>query len=163
MDDDGGPSYWWRDKRIRQLHRALGEHDVSEHVQDELLRLMGPRDPDLIERFERMVRNLRKDQLTNSVEILEIFAKSEDRKLLMRRIFRGVLLGLAPLLIAASISSLFSQPFGWNKYGWLHYLLWAVTLLSIPGSVIGVRMDVGEFFGSRELEEARQHVAMKRD
>jgi|GEM_PF-758516 len=163
MDDDGGPSYWWRDKRIRQLHTLLGEHDVSERVQDELLRLMGTRDPELIERFEQMVRNLKKDELTNSEEILERFAESEDKKLLLHRIYRGVLVGLAPLLIAASISSLFSQPFGWNRYGWLHYVLWAVTLLTIPVSVVGLRMDIGEFFGSRELEEARQHAAMKRE
>ena len=62
MDDDGGPSYWWRDKRIRQLHDALGEHDVSERVQDELLQLMGPRDPDLIERFEHFIRELKKEE-----------------------------------------------------------------------------------------------------
>src|SRR5580698_456054 len=71
MDDDGGPSYWWRDKRIRKLHDALGEHDVSERVQDELLKLMGPRDPELIERFEQVIRNLKREDLTNSEEILE--------------------------------------------------------------------------------------------
>lgn len=29
MDDDGGPSYWWRDKRVKELQAALREHDLA--------------------------------------------------------------------------------------------------------------------------------------
>lgn len=49
MDDDGGPSYWWRDKRIADLQAAFREFDVSERVQNEILELIGPREPELIE------------------------------------------------------------------------------------------------------------------
>jgi hypothetical protein len=56
MDDDGGPSYWWRDKRIRQLQEALREYDVAEKIQAEVLDVIGPCEPDLIEQFEKLVQ-----------------------------------------------------------------------------------------------------------
>jgi hypothetical protein len=159
MDDDGGPSYWWRDKRIRQLQAALGEYDVEERIQDEILESIGARDPDLIERFEKMVRKMPNDVFTNSEDLLEHFAHSEDWSRLYAQLGRSVLIGVAPLLIAASIGSLFSQPFGWNNYGWLHYLLWALTLLSIPISVLGLQSEIGDYFGMKELELLRREKA----
>jgi hypothetical protein len=156
MDDDGGPSYWWRDKRIRELHTALGEHDVAERVQDEILDLIGPKDPDLIERLERLVRKLPREAFTNVDDLLERFATAEDRSRTVRRILQGILVGAGPILVATSIGSLFSQPFGWNRYGWLHYLLWALTVVAIPFSVAAFRWDIGEYFNRRDLERIRR-------
>jgi deoxycytidine triphosphate deaminase len=31
VDDDGGPSFWWRDKRIRALQTALGMRSAGRH------------------------------------------------------------------------------------------------------------------------------------
>jgi hypothetical protein len=152
MDDDGGPSYWWRDKRIKELQTALGERDVSELMQNELLRLFSPRDPDLVERFENFVRRLRNEEMTNARDLLERFARSEDWKRTLARLKRGAMIGIFPILLSASLGSLFSQPFGWNHYGWLHYSLWVTTVMSLPLGVAGLRCEVGEYFGLKELE-----------
>jgi hypothetical protein len=37
MDDDGGPSYWWRDKRIKKMQSALGKFDIATAVQNDIL------------------------------------------------------------------------------------------------------------------------------
>ena len=134
MDDDGGPSYWWRDKRICQLQEALREYDVSERIQAEVLDVIGPCEPELIERFERLVRSLPKVQMANADELLDCFAKAEDRSHLRERIFGAVKIGTAPMLITLvqiSLLSVFSQPFGWP-----HYALWGATLASIPLSIV---------------------------
>ena len=38
MDDDGGPSYWWRDKRIQNLHKLLAQRSVEDRIQHILRR-----------------------------------------------------------------------------------------------------------------------------
>jgi deoxycytidine triphosphate deaminase len=38
LDDDGGPSYWWRDKRIKKLHAVLAERMVEERYSAHLVR-----------------------------------------------------------------------------------------------------------------------------
>ena len=63
--------------------------------------------------------------------------------------------GIGPLLIATSIGSLFSQPFGMKKYGVLHFGLWALTLLSLPLSYWAIRLEVGEYFTSKHLANLR--------
>ena len=50
VDDDGGPSYWWRDKRIRQLHDRLAERSVDVRIQKQLETSVGTREPEVIER-----------------------------------------------------------------------------------------------------------------
>lgn len=158
MDDDGGPSYWWRDRRIEQLQQALGEHDVTERIQNQILQLLGPQDPELVERFERMIRQLPKAKFTHADQILESFAKQEDNASFRARLSRGIQVGLAPLLVATSIGSLFSQPFGWQRYGWLHYTLWILTAISIPVSLLGYKRELGEYFGVKQLRAVAKRV-----
>ena len=146
MDDDGGPSYWWRDKRIKRLKAAFGEQSIEEAMQRALLDRIGPCEPELIDRFESYIRRARVADITNSPDLLDLFAKCERREQLKARVIRGTMIGVAPILIAASIGSLFSQPFGWISYGWLHYALWLVTLLAVPVSVVGLRMHEGQYF-----------------
>ncbi|TAL51157.1 dCTP deaminase [Patescibacteria group bacterium] len=97
MDDDGGPSYWWRDKRIRGLQKAIGEHDVAQHIQDAILDIVGHREPELIERFESTVNRMRVGELSNADDVLDRFARYEDHRRLVSGIRRGVLVGAAPV------------------------------------------------------------------
>src|SRR5208337_5350450 len=55
MDDDGGPSYWWRDKRIRALQQVFTEKSVELFVQERILEKIGIQEPEIIERFERFI------------------------------------------------------------------------------------------------------------
>jgi deoxycytidine triphosphate deaminase len=151
MNDDGGPSYWWRDKRIKQLQVTLGESDVGERVQNEILEMIGPRDPDLIERFEMMIRTLPIQDLTNSAEILELFAAREDQIRFRNRLLHAIQIGAAPFLLAASIGAIFSQPFGWP-----HFALWGLTVLSIPFSIAGFRSVPIDYFGTKEMDLIRR-------
>lgn len=159
MDDDGGPSYWWRDKRIRQLQKALGEHHVEERVQQDILEMIGPQEPELIERFEHMTSSAPAESFSNADDLLERFAKREDRSRLWARVRHGGLVSAGPLLLATTLGSFFDTPFNWTRYGWLHYLLWSLTAVAIPISIASLRRDLGEYFGLKELEHARREQA----
>jgi hypothetical protein len=158
MDDDGGPSYWWRDKQIRKLQQAMGKQAVADRIQKEILELIGPREPDLIDRFETLIERLPAAELTNPHEILDHFARSEDRGRRVAQLRRNSLLWVGPAFFLLSLGSLFSIPFGGTKYTWLHYICWALTIVAlvVSGWVFFFSDPLGEYLGNRELEEIRR-------
>lgn len=154
MDDDGGPSYWWRDKRVKQVQAALGEHDVAEAMQQELLEVIAPSDPELIERFERLLQQLPRSALTNTSDLLQRFAEAENKVRLWARLLRGIQISAAPFLIAIALGSLFAGP-----YELLHYISWSLAAGAVPVSVVGLKSDLGDYFTTAELARARGRQA----
>jgi hypothetical protein len=80
VNDDGGPSYWWRDRRVEEIHKRLGQVQVPEQIQTEIVELVRFKDPDLLERFQRFVGSRRSGQVENADAILECFSRREDRR-----------------------------------------------------------------------------------
>jgi hypothetical protein len=64
------------------------------------------------------------------------------------QLMRAPTIGLFPLMAAATIGSFFSHPFGL-----LHYIIWAITLIVMPVSVLGYRNPPGVYLTRRDLEE----------
>ena len=130
----------------------MGEHDVDAKAQDEVLRLVGECDPEIIARFEKMVQSMAHGELTNSAELLERFGKREDRAQKIERVRKAVLSGIAPMLLALSARQLFAPPFGW-----LHYILWGLTALSVPVSLWAFLRENSTYLGTQELQEYHRH------
>lgn len=149
LDDDGGPSYWWRDKRVRALHETLGTHDVALVAEERIMSLLATQDPDVIKRFDEFVSKQPRGKLTNADDFLDGFAKSEDKKSLRKQIRKGVLAGTPSVLIATSLAELVG-----GTYTRLDFALWILTALSLPLYVWAFK-DIGEFFGAREYHKAR--------
>jgi dUTPase len=159
MNDDGGPSYWWRDKRIQALQGVLGTQEVAIDIQEGILKTVGDLHVDIVARLEDFIASTPRSELTNSDEILDSFALSETRRRWLRMVGRDSLIACAPVLIACSLGSLFSQPFGSTIYGWIHYSLWLVTALSVPVSIFACRSDLGEFLTVSDLGRLQRGVA----
>jgi len=124
MDDDGGPSYWWRDKRIKRLQDRLKEYDVSLKIQDEILEKIGGQDPEVIERFETFIVELQIDDFQNSEVVFNKFLKYEkklERREKLLKILPSVLLGIFG---SGTVGSFFIKP-----YGVLHVTVWVITIL----------------------------------
>lgn len=126
MDDDGGPSYWWRDKRIKSLQKTFQEVDISISIQERVLNKIGPQEPEIMERFERFVEKTPKSNLENADTLLELFLKAEKRRKLKDQILKGIFYILFPTLGSASVGIYFSRPFTFE-----HYILWGLTSISI--------------------------------
>lgn len=78
MDDDGGPSYWWRDKRIKSLQKVFSDKSVEIFVQEQLIEKIGVQEPEIIERFESLVEKKPEISNENADLLLEEFTKSEN-------------------------------------------------------------------------------------
>jgi deoxycytidine triphosphate deaminase len=151
LDDDGGPSYWWRDKRIRRLHAALAEKLVEERIQQEISRLVGSREPEVIERMEAEVSRLRVHEMQSADAVLERFAESEDRRRSLRRWGINVARASFTVGITASLWVANKLP----PVRWWHYAVWSAAVTLVALSIYAFRTEVGDHFGKGELRDAR--------
>lgn len=147
-NDDGGPSYWWRDKMLKQILSNMGWHDLDEEMQERLLEHIGLPSDDVLESLERLVASKPRRAFANSDELLEIFVEREDRTRMYDSILRNVAKGSFPVMLTASLGSLFAQPIGI-----VHYIVWALTLLTIPVAWIGFKNTPRDYLGRRELRK----------
>jgi deoxycytidine triphosphate deaminase len=146
VNDDGGPSYWWRDRRVKEIHQRLGQVQVPEQIQNEIIERVRFKDADLLDRFQRFVGTRPSGQVQNADEILEDFSKREDRRRWWDRA-AALPFGLgAP----TSLGSLFVMPFGLE-----HYIIWGVTAAGILPALYAANRRDAEYLGRRELVQAR--------
>lgn len=141
INDDGGPSLWWRDARVRALQTRLGEVHATERMQQEVVERVRFENPDVLERFQKFVRTRRVEQVENTDDLLSDFATKEDRARLLDRIA----LGSIPVVGGGALGSLFAEFAVWHAFVWL---------LGIGSVVLGFRAYVrsdGGYLGDREL------------
>lgn len=134
VNDDGGPSLWWRDRHIRELQNRLGETHVSERIQREILEIVQVTDSAVIERLQNFIDDCPAGKLSNAGDLLEKFAEKEDRRWLMD----WAAIGLFPLLASALLSAIFVP------LGLLHLAVFTLLIIDIPlGWRSFVRRDGG--------------------
>lgn len=146
MDDDGGPSYWWRDKRIRELQKKFHDAHVELHIQEQILASVGIQEPEVIERFERLVTKLGDSSKENAASLIDRFVASEDR--LRRRHTTNLALGklLLPASIAAAIAQRFLFPISLS-----HYAIWVALASSVWPFIWALRDNPREYLGKKEF------------
>src|ERR1700683_1157909 len=125
----------------------MGLHRLDEDMQDRLLQRIGVPSDAVLESLEQFMQSKPYGAFANSDELLEVFVAREDRQRMYDRILRNVAVGTFPVMLTASLGSLFAQPIGI-----LHYIVWGLTVLSIPVSWLGVRSTPREYLGRKELE-----------
>ena len=146
VNDDGGPSFWWRDQTVRALQARLGEVHMPQRVVDSIVNLVRFEDPELLARLVSYVNRQRIGRLENADRLLDHFARLED----WRKMRDSLLLGVFPVFFSASIGSLFVRP-----VGALHFVLWALTLVSAGVSAYALGRRDTDYLTKRELRAAR--------
>ena len=147
MDDDGGPSYWWRDKQIKKLQKKFTENDMALRVQEEILGEIGIREPEIIERFKKFVSKLKKDDLENVNTVLELFVKSEKKSEKKEKILRGLGYSIFPIFTSGSIGSIFIEPISI-----IHYVIWGLTIVSLPFFIYSITGETKEYLGEKDIK-----------
>lgn len=150
MNDDGGPSYWWRDKLIKKLQKTLGDVNLEYAIQEGILKIIGTQEPEVIERLDKKISKCLSGELENCDSILESFSASEDKRKLFRKILIYSSRGLFPVLFAASIGSFFSEQISIS-----HYVLWTSSISSLPIAIYSFNTEVGTHLGKTELKELK--------
>jgi deoxycytidine triphosphate deaminase len=146
VNDDGGPSFWWRDKQMARLHERLTELSMPAGLEGKVLSIVRFEDPELLARFQRFVRRSRVGELQDADSLLGRFSTTEIR----RKWWDRGCVGAFPLLLAASLGSLLETPIGT-----LHYVLWVATVLAGPVSLRGIALSDTDYLDRRALNAAR--------
>ena len=146
INDDGGPSLWWRDQQVRALQQRLGEVHATERMQQEIIERVRFENPDVLERFQDFVRKRRVEDVENADQLLQEFAQREDRLRLVDR----VLLASPAVALGGLISSLFAKLAFW------HLFVALLVVASVAGAFVAYfRRDSG-YLGTRDLAALRK-------
>jgi deoxycytidine triphosphate deaminase len=152
IDDDGGPSYWWRDQLITDLLNDLGQRDLSASLQQKLIEELGDEPTvDVLLRLERFVHDTPIGAVDSVPALLDRFAKREDRTRGFRTTARAAAQGAAPLFFALALASLFVTPWDWRQLA-----CFLVAFLATPPSIYVWSTPAGEYLGVRELAALRK-------
>lgn len=151
LNDDGGPSYWWRDKGLAKLNESLRATSIPDDIRDKLYYRMRSQEPDVIERFEKKIESLRLGDYDNPDSFINAFASCERRRQLIDKVIKYFATSLCPILLSASLASLFS-----SSYSNFHSILWLSTLVSISLVPLGLEMQLGPYF---DIENERDDEA----
>lgn len=149
-NDDGGPSYWWRDRLVRRLLDKLRESDYSLAVQSELIKILGGVELEVIDRLEVFVAHRRSIALDNVDSLLDEFARAEDRARLVHTVQTRGAIGAFLVLLAAAISVFFVFPYSVG-----HWLLWGVTALAAVGAIWAISRKEASWLTTTRLELLR--------
>lgn len=145
VNDDGGPSYWWRDKNVERLHMRLAGANIPIGIQREIVDLVRFEDPELLERFERFVGRRRIGRVDNVDSVLDAFASSEGRRKWLDRAC-GAPFALA-FAISAGLLTVAYEPW--------HVLVWILTALAVIGLIYAVDRRDAAYLDKRALTSLR--------
>lgn len=152
LPDDGGPSYWWRDRLVARVIEQLADHEVSTNMSHEILDRIGEPDVGVLDRLERDISNERIGNYENVDSFLDQFAKRED----LRRTWHRVWVGGVFLILTALIGTLLTLAVtSWpSSFPWV--LVSATGIFAGLAVFAAIERDAGEFLGTRELRTLRQ-------
>jgi deoxycytidine triphosphate deaminase len=146
-DDDGGPSYWWRDKKIKSLQDKFSEKSVELHVQEKIFKEIGVQEPEIIERFEKLVEKKPEISRENSDKLIEEFTKEEDKLRRIDKLKKGFGLTLFPAFGSTSLGSFFLL----DPFSLIHYSLWTGTVLLAIPFLLALTETPKQYLGNSEL------------
>lgn len=145
VNDDGGPSFWWRDRQVRRVHERLRQFSVSTRLRQEILDWIRFEDPLPLDRFLRFLDTRRVEHVDNAEDLLDAFAIEEDR----RRLMDFGRIGTPAVLTSVTLPLFFSGPIE-------AAIAFAVmTAGSVPLALLGLIRRESGYLGRRELSSAR--------
>lgn len=153
LDDDGGPSYWWRDRLVRRLLEQLQEKDYSLSAQDEIVKLIGGVEVEVIDRFEKFVENRKSIEVDNVETVIHEFAKSENGARIRHLLLTRSALGGLVVLLGASISVLFVQPFTAA-----HWVVWALTVVLAIAAAWALSLQESQWLTTSRLAQLKSRL-----
>jgi deoxycytidine triphosphate deaminase len=141
VNDEGGPSLWWRDARVEQLQERLGQANAQEAIRREIVNRVRFQSTEVLARFQRDIDRKHVGKIENADQVLDEFARREDR----RRLTDTVILG-SPVLFAGGIVASVFAAFG----VWTIALIALTVVSTIAAFVAYERRDDG-YLGTSDL------------
>lgn len=108
QDDDGGPSFWWRDGLFKRIQSSYAAR-LSDQTLNALIERFKTVDDDGLNRLHVLISKLPGEKLGSAEDILGAFQSSEKSKARSVRIFRYVLGIFTTCMLGLSAKNLLSE------------------------------------------------------
>jgi len=141
INDEGGPSLWWRDDRVEQLQLRLGQSNAQEAIRQEIVNEVRFQSTEVLARFQRDIDRKRVGDLENADQTLQDFARRESR----RQLLDHVALASPVLFGGAVLASLFAAFDYWT------IILLVATVISVVFAFVAYERRDDGYLGTSEL------------
>lgn len=145
INDDGGPSYWWRDRSVQSLHKKLGQASVPIGIQNEVVELVKFEDVEMLGRFERFLSRKRSGDIDNAEGVLDDFARRETRRKWLDRAAGFPF--IASLALSIGLLTTGYRPW--------HWIVWIATLPLALLALYALDHRDAEYLDHRALDALR--------
>ena len=125
MNDDGGPSYWWRDTMVERIYKSYLTARIDQEAVDRLKVQIDKLDDDGIFRFEAFIQNQRLGQVTNVDDLVDSFIESEKKAKRRHQTICWVRGLFASVLLPTSLGSIYFS----SSFKLIHWVIFSATLL----------------------------------
>ena len=136
MHGDGGPSYWWRDKRIESLRKALIASNISVELQNRLIEKLGPQEIEVMDRFNLFINRSKLSKLNNVEEVLKNFIDTETKRHKLQKILvnspRVLFAGFLTLTLKFAHDLFIS---GLSNYLWYFIITLSLCIIMLIGLI----------------------------
>lgn len=141
VNDDGGPSLWWRDARVEQLQQRLGQSNAHEAIRQEVVNRVRFQSTEVLMRFQRDIDRRRVGAIENADQVLDEFARRENRRRLIDRVILA-----SPLLLGGGVVASVFSAFG----TWTVVLVVLLVVSLVAAFIAYERRDDG-YLGTPDL------------
>ena len=141
QNDDGGPSFWWRDQIFTDIHN--NHKNITENTMKELIEKLGKIDDDGLLRFEKYINSRSFANITNSIDIISSFCEQERKFSKLQKVLKGIFGIIQTTSLAASVKLIFD-----SQYTHTDFIFWAFTGCMLPLTIwyVFVRDEIKYYF-----------------
>jgi deoxycytidine triphosphate deaminase len=125
MNDDGGPSYWWRDAMIKQLYQSYLSKRIDQAAINKLKKNLDKLDDEGIFRLEKFIRVQKLGEITNVDDLISGFISAEKKAKRRYQAMSWIRRLFVAVLLPTSLGSIYFT----NSFNALHWSLFAMTLM----------------------------------
>lgn len=152
VDDDGGPSVWWRDDLVKKISRHVPSNSLSEPVLHRLKDAVHSHDDKCLYRLDKFIDSR---NFSNSDDLLDQFEASERRKSKFYKARRTFFLWAFPAAVTGLILPEILGPLNQTIASVKNpdtslYLRALITLLSAPPALFYFFSAKARFFSSND-------------
>jgi hypothetical protein len=140
MNDDGGPSYWWRDALVERLYRNYLSHRIDHEAIEKLNHQLEYLDDNGVFRFEKFLGDQKIGDISNADDLIASFVASERKSKLKYRAMRVIPWVFGILLLPTTGGAIYYT----DKFRWYHWALFVATLLAGLWAFVSWLLDNGE-------------------
>ena len=127
INDDGGPSVWWRDKLVEKIAKSNFSGQISDRTMEEIAQNFSKIDDEILDRLAHFTEGR---SFANYDELVDKFSRREKILSVVYRAIRGTSLWLAPsLFIAAAFTEGIGALRQQEPPDSISYTIWILTII----------------------------------